>query len=153
MPFTPVEKFGKDHWSMFAYIETLCVDGRDGLGVIDPRKCRINPERHPNMGGAGLWKDEYSTRLRGFFDFPDRADPAKAEEAGVMIVGHDDIDCLEDLDEAGLVSYITLTSGGVVMTEKGMEVAGKLRTHKASGGNFSGFVLDQVKKTSPRTKP
>lgn len=24
---TPVEQFGKDHWSMLAYVETLCVDG------------------------------------------------------------------------------------------------------------------------------
>lgn len=37
MSATPVEKFGKDHWSM--------VD--DGIGQVDKRRVRSNPERHP----------------------------------------------------------------------------------------------------------
>lgn len=140
MTAVPVEKFGKDHWSLLAYVETLCVDGKDGLGVIDGRRVRCNPARHPGQETSpGPWRDSYSTRLAGFFQFDDRADPQLAAEAGLMLLGHDDWDCLEDLEAAGLVSVITLTSGGVLLTDEGSRVAGVLRAHKAQGGHFAGF--------------
>lgn len=144
MAVTPVEKFGKDHWSTFAYVETCCVDGKEGVGQLERQRMRCNPERHPLLHTSpGGWRDAYSTRLAGFFDFADRNDPEKAIEAGLMLRGHDDWDCLDDLEAAGLIEVQSLANGFVTMTEKGMEVAGELRTHKAAGGHFAGFRLGQ----------
>ena len=148
---TPVEQFGKDHWSMLAYVETLCVDGKNGLGVIDGRRVRCNPERHPGLESSpGGWQDRYSTKLAGFFEFEDRNDPAAAAGAGVMLLGHDDWDCLEDLEAAGFVQVLTLTSGGVKMTDEGNRVASLIRSHKASGGHFAGFRLPARSAPGPR---
>jgi hypothetical protein len=128
-----MKDFGKDHWSLFAYIETLCVDGKDGLGVIDKRRVRCNENTHPLLKtNNGFWQDNYGTRLKGYF-----TDNGKDESQ--LLKEHDDWDCLEDIDNAGLVEFITLTSGGVTMTEKGFKVADELRKHKANGGVFARF--------------
>lgn len=151
---TCADRFGKDHWSMLAYVETLCVDATGGLGVIDGRRVRCNPDRHPNqLASPGAWQDRYSTRLAGFFDFDDRNNPQKATEAGLMILGHDDWDCLEDLEAAGYVDVISLTSGGVKMTEEGSRVSGLIRAHKAAGGHFAGFRLPTPASASSSPSP
>lgn len=138
---TPVQTFGKDHWSLLAYVECLCVDGTKGIGQIDRRRVRCNENTHPllNSNVTGTWKNEYSTRLAGFFDFEHRADPQKASDAGLQILGHDDWDCLDDLEAAGFVEILTLANAAVRMTKAGNKVAGELRTHKANGGQFAQF--------------
>lgn len=147
MNATPVHKFGKDHWSMLAYVETCCVDGRDGHGLLDFSRVRCNPIRHPLLAGSaalcGSWKLNYSTRLSGFFDFADRSDPEKAIAAGLMLRDHDDWDCLDDLQAAGYVEIESLANGIVKLTELGMDVAGRLRSHKASGKHFATFSVAQ----------
>lgn len=149
-----VEQFGKDHWSLLAYIETLVVDGmatggtvgRAGsrraprsVGIIDRDRVRCNPQRHPLLLGPRQtidfgWKPEWGTRLRGYFDAPDD------QRAALRLPDHDDWDCLEDLDAAGLVEFVTLTSGGVLLTKAGFAMATRRRAHKASGGSFATFA-------------
>lgn len=41
MDFTHPSLFGKDHWSLLAYVETCCVDGQDGIGTLDRRRLRV----------------------------------------------------------------------------------------------------------------
>ena len=48
---TPVQKFGKDHWSMFAYIETLCVDGVSGVGTIHSNRVASKLRTRKANGG------------------------------------------------------------------------------------------------------
>jgi hypothetical protein len=143
MSATHVQYFGKDHWSMLAYVESCCVDGAKGIGQLDRRRVRCNGNTHPllNANATVAWKDEYSTRLAGFFDFEHRADPAQASAAGLQILGHDDWDCLDDLEAAGFVEILTLANAAVRMTDEGNRVAGLLRTHKANGGQFAQFRL------------
>lgn len=69
--------------------------------------------------------DSYSTRLRNW----------------EWAIGHDDWDCLEDLEAAGFVWIISLINGFVRMTDLGAEVVQKLRNHKHNGGVFGNFVL------------
>jgi len=123
----PIEKFGKDHWSVFAYIETLCVDGH---GVPDTRRMRTDIDRHP---GLTNWhpinrpdlNQKYPTRLKGMVELPN----------------HDDWDCAEDLEEAGLIKNIgTGINPRYKLTEKGFTVASFLRKHKANGGCFASFT-------------
>lgn len=118
----PVEigDFGKDHWSLFGYIETVCVDHQ---GMPDLWRMRCNEEAHPGLVGLSFGK-VYATRTR-------------TRE----IPGHDDWDCADDLEAVGLI----LVEGTGInpifrMTELGSRVAGELRAHKASGGVFATFV-------------
>jgi len=126
----PIEQFGKDHWGTFAYIECLCVDGK---GEPDHRRMRTDIDRHP---GLTNWhpmvtpdlSKKYPTRLKGMVELPD----------------HDDWDCAEDLEAAGLVENIgTGINPKYKMTEKGFTIAALLRKHKASGGWFSNFAPSQ----------
>jgi hypothetical protein len=118
------EEFGKDHWSLLAYIETRCVDHK---GEIDRERMRCNPITHPHMLGFRQsvskleWKDEYGSRLK------DR-----------KLSTHDDWDCLDDLDAAGLVEIQSLATCLVKITEKGNQIASEIRMHKTKGGNLPG---------------
>lgn len=140
---TPVAKYGKDHWSLLAYVENCCVNGQEGIGEIDRRRVRCNPNTRPMLAGVQnpQWKLNYSTRLADLFDFEDRTDPEKAIAAGLQLRDHDDWDCLEDLEAAGYVEVLSLVNGFVKMTENGCGVTAKLRAHKAAGGQFAGFRL------------
>ena len=139
MKTVPIQDFGRDHWSLLAYVETLCVDShKKGVGEIDKRRVRANEKRHPmhavnaNMG-AGGWQPDYGSRLAGYWDTLGRRVPAR------QIPQHDDWDALNDMEKAGLVEVISEANGFVKLTEKGMKIAGELRSYKAKGGMFSGF--------------
>lgn len=93
MPAVDPARFGRDHWSTLAYIETRTVDNK---GLINHDGMRCDPQRHPIMmqakgrallaglraSGAG-----YPTILAG----------------GDALHDHDDYDCLDDLIAAGLL--------------------------------------------------
>ena len=140
---TPAALFGKDHWSLLAYVEHCCVNSRDGIGQIDYRRVRCNPARHPTQCGVYaqdiLWKTGFSTRLKGFCAFTDRNDAETAIAAGLQIRDHDDWDCLEDLETAGYIEVLSMTNGRIQMTTRGNAVASQLRSHKTSGGLFGTF--------------
>ncbi len=107
----PVARFGKDHWSTFAYVETRCVDHG---GKMDLRHLR------GYNGDCSM----YPTRLND----------------GVDLFNHDDGDCIADLVAAGLLDGWPNGRGDhYAMTPKGTVVAGKLRAHKSAGNNFATF--------------
>lgn len=123
----PMEKWSKDHWSTFAYIETCIVDDK---GAPDHRRMRTDHELHPGLGVAspiscGFSATKYPTRLKG----------------GDTVDGHDDWSCLDDAEAAGL---LTIDGTGIypnyALTDKGRVVARALRDHKGSGGSFSTFA-------------
>lgn len=117
----PLSKFGKDHWSTLLYIESRVVDNK---GTIDKRHMRCNSERHPAFGHIGGWKDEYSTRLSD----------------GELVSGHDDWDCLYDMEEVGLVETRgTGVNPIVALTDGGWSVASRLRQHQGTGKGLSDF--------------
>lgn len=136
---TPVSQFGKDHWSLLAYVETRCVDGKTGVGQLAHTHMRGNPQTHPLLANTP-WKPHFGTRLKDFFSFEHRSDALKAIAAGLMLDGHDDWDCLDDLAAAGYVEILSLANGHVRMTDAGLELAAQLRHHKARGGQFASFV-------------
>lgn len=113
--------FGKDHWSTFAYVETLCVDGD---GSPDKRRMRCVDARHP-FYGHGHDATAYPTRLKG----------------DKTIVGHDDWDCVIDLIQVGLLEDVgSEINPRFAMTLRGHVVAGLLRRWKANGGTFHAFA-------------
>lgn len=128
----PMDEFGKDHWSLLGYVETRCVDHR---GELDKRHLRVNERRHPaHSVNPGGWRPSHGTRLKGFFE---PTTPALQRQ----LPAHDDIDCLDDLERAGLIRIQSTANLIVGLTVRGTIIAGKLRAHKAGGGMFAGFAL------------
>jgi hypothetical protein len=127
-----IEKFGRDHWSTFAYIETLCIDNG---GRPDNRRMRCDVKRHPQYGHdvAALMPGRYPTRLRGGEERDD----------------HDDWDCADDLEAAGLIK---IHGTGIFlffeMTDRGWQIAAALRAHRAtkktSGATYDTFEPTQT---------
>jgi hypothetical protein len=119
-----ISKFGKDHWSTFAYIECRCVDNK---GVPDRRHMRTDVDLHPGLAGC----DPMSYRPPGKY-------PTRLKDGEVA--GHDDWSCAEDLEREGLIEIGGTGINPVFkMTEKGEALAAKLRAHKAAGGTFGNF--------------
>lgn len=151
----PIDLWGKDHWSLLAYVESCCVDSADkGVGSLDFVRMRVNPGTHPLVCWTQYsdrgWKPEYGTRLRGF-DFKDHRTPP--DQRSDMISAHDDVDCLDDLEAAGLVEVHSLVNGFVTMTKTGNRVAAALRAHKTAGGMFAHFVPDPALFAEPAEGP
>jgi hypothetical protein len=133
----PAEKFGKDHASMLAYVETLTVDSvgividRFKVVAVDKARLRCNPSRHPlhavkpaNRGGARDWQPSWGTQIIG----------------GAVLPDYDDWDVLNDLEAVGLVEVLSEANGYVVLTGDGINVAARLRAHKSSGKQFREFT-------------
>ena len=125
-PVVPTFMWGMDHWAVFAYIETCCVESQTDRGYPDHRRIQTNQGRHPGMDNP-VDGSQYGIRLRG----------------GVEIVGpdYDEWDVIDDLAAVGLIEI--LGSGinpAYRMTEGGLEMAGQLRRHKAMGGQLANFT-------------
>ncbi|KKM68377.1 hypothetical protein LCGC14_1461380 [marine sediment metagenome] len=123
--FVPIHKFGKDHWSTFAYIDTRIMDYK---GEPDRNHMRTDAKRHP-----GLTHD--------FSDLPDKEYPTILK-GGVELSNHDDWDCLEDCQEAGLLEiHGTGIYPVYILTDSGRQVASQLRDFKSNGGNYADFEV------------
>lgn len=123
----PMKEWGKDHWSAFAYLETIAVDHK-GFAKPDMARMRTNHKTH---GGLGSLCDgsKYGTRLR-----------FHSEEENFEIVGHDDWDCADDMVHEGLL--VDVGSGinrAYTFTKYGLKVVAALREHKQKGKNYCEF--------------
>lgn len=129
-----IDDFGKDHWSLLAYIKTRCVDYQ---GVLDIKHMRTkNPALVAvnSIFGPQAWKPEYGTRLSGYFLGDGKTDKSR------QLPDHDDHDCQEDFERLGLVE--NMGSGlhpAVKLTKAGLELAAQVDAHKANGGVFANF--------------
>ena len=98
----PMSRWGKDHWTTLAYVETRWVDHR---GMLDHDKMRCDADRHPTFFGAkchvrtpsDLAGRHYPTRLKT--EQPD----ADGIWGSVDLPDHDDYNCLDDAITEGLI--------------------------------------------------
>lgn len=119
----PVERWGKDHWSMLAYVETRAVDYG---GKVDPRHLRENPLVSPPRGNP-MPSNEHPTRLVD----------------GEKVSPHDDWCCIEDLIAFGLLVWEGTGANPIFrLTARGWAVVSALRQHKAKGGTFATFRIE-----------
>ena len=125
----PIEKFGKDHWSTFAYIVTRCVDYK---GKPDNEHMRCDKKRHPHYAHRITIGGCSPTMLKGYF-----------EDELKCVFNHDDWDCIDDLIEADLLNEPELEGTGLFpvykVTNLGWEVSVLINAHKSNGGYFSNF--------------
>ncbi len=129
--------FGKDHWSLLAYIETRCVDYKGVLDIAHLRVKNLAIGSPHTPFDKPKWKSEYGTRLRGYF-----TNKLNEVDKKFLLPNHDDLDCFDDLEEAG---YIENTGTGLnpacIMTKLGSQVISLLRQHKAKGEHYATFTL------------
>jgi len=125
-PVVPIERFGKDHWSTLAYIETRIVDHG---GEPGKEHMRCDPDLHPGQTNSANrlgGKTKYATRLAG----------------GEVLGNHDDWSCIEDMEAHGILENIGTGAQPIYrLTDYGMIVANALRNHKAAGGNWGDFAF------------
>lgn len=128
----PMPQWGKDHWSTFAYAETVVVDKR---GEPQRAKMRASGELHPHR----VYRTPMGTVL-------DAADTPTRLRGGILLLGHDDWSCIEDAEHVGLIKDIgTGMHPRWRLTEAGAVMAGLLRHHKAQGGSFGNFVPKNIR--------
>lgn len=143
MEINTIDKFGKDHWSLLVYVEYRVLNHR---GALDRKHLRIsNVALQKNLTtGMNLWKPEYGTRLSGYWN------EDKTTNKGLLLLDHDDYDCLDDLEEAGLVkNFGSALHPGYILTKEGIKVCGLLLEHKQAGLQYASFVLSDKEKTTP----
>lgn len=95
--------FGVDHWSTLLYVESRCVDHGGELQRTDPHMRR-------------------KTRARASSKVPTRLNNK------VVVENHDDYDCIDDLENAGLCVY---QGDQIALTDLGWSVVGQLRRNRA----------------------
>ena len=135
METNKIQQFGKDHWSLFAYIGTRVSDYGGRLDLVHLRI--KNPVLQQNRLGTMMWKPEYGTRLKGYWN------KDGSTNQSLLILDHDDYDCLDDLEEAELIkSFGTGLNPVYKLTKFGAEVHSKLLLHKQAKKNFSDFELN-----------
>lgn len=127
MKTVPPQEFGKDHWSLLAYIST-CYEGK-----LEPARLRDKTRRD--------WKPEYGTRLAGYF-----GKTIEENDKTKLLLDHDDFDCLDDLAAAGFIkdTMTRMGTGIVTFTHLGSVVDRMLRVHKEEGKHFSSFRFVQA---------
>jgi hypothetical protein len=142
MKKVPIEQWGRDHWSLLAFVEWLCVNHQGALSVAHRRNLRCNPKTHPgncSMAQSAIcgWKPTYGTRLKGYYV------PGGGVDLRRQIKNHDDWDCLEDMEAAGVLQNKGTGMNPVFwLTERGIDLAAQVGAHKMRGDNFAGFQPD-----------
>jgi hypothetical protein len=143
MEIVPQKEFSKDHWSLLGYIESRVHSHQiaPSTGILNKDNLRINLNGEYSIIATpfrGLmdrnWKDEYGTRLAGFFE----GDKTK------QIPQHDDINCLNDLEQAGIIQVVSLVNFYIKLTKHGLKVASELREWKNKGNNYYNFVSSHI---------
>ncbi len=130
----PMNKWGKDHWSTLAYLETLAVD-KGGWAIPENARMRTNEIRHPHLLGS----TGYSSNALNGSGYPTRLKDGEVKE-------HDDWDCMDDAVEEGLIEDVgSGLNRAWKFTKLGKEVMAKLRQFKMDGGNFKDFVFVKEK--------
>lgn len=130
----PVNTFGKDHWSLLAYVGYRAANHEGNLSNSHLRS------KHPAIKTNPLifyhWKPEYGTRLFGYWNTDGTTNPR------LRLLDHDDHDCLEDLEAAGFITEVgTIVNPSAKLTDEGARVCGLLAKHKSDGHQYATFVL------------
>lgn len=146
IPFVEPERFGKDHYSTLAYVESRCVDHD---GALEAAHMRCNARRHRLLASTGL-RTSQITRDRGWRD----SWGSILKNGEQPYPKHDDWDCVEDLIACGWMevaewephvpahpdSQFGSRKIRLALTEEGRRIAAALREHKMDGGGFGTFV-------------
>ena len=138
--FIPIEYWGRDHWSLLAYIGSVMIEvagfqvGFDERMRQNRRNYRVmmeeckKPKRISRIAPSGIvgcmWKPEYTSRLNN----------------GIS-ENHDDWSCVQDMVHFGILKGKCQPNEILHFTRKGRSLYNKLIKHKQTGGQFSNFSI------------
>lgn len=129
--YIPVDRWGKDHWNLLAYIG--CRNTNNGC-VLDGDHLRVNQTKNvgiPKSRPIRSWDTAWGTRLRGHFK--------NKNDLSLRLGEHDDIDCLDDMEAEGLITCGTRTSLYAQLTVWGRKFCAALNDHMQQGGATGNF--------------
>lgn len=152
--YIPLSHWGRDHWTTFAYVETVMADmagfqvGADARMKSNRRNFRVmqrdcpNPKRASNSGHAMMlvMEPQHATKLND----------------GQQVSNHDDWACVQDMAAEDLfVQGPDDVEPGVVLqfSEKGNQVANALREFKRNGGKYADFRWPDVPAVGVKAAP
>ena len=124
------------------YAEQYVISGNvvrrmmDGVASVGAHHLTIvgNSLIDSSESAANFWKPEYGSRLKGYFKEDGTFDKTK------LLLDHDDFDCLDDLETAGLIQNVgTMVNPYAELTKKGAQISSLLTLHKQKGGMYAEF--------------
>jgi hypothetical protein len=139
--FIPVEQWGRDHYSTFAYICT-CVVNKGG--VLSRDRMRCNEHLHPGLTGRyhTLFASESSPHS-----------PTRLKD-GTTLDDHDDWSCADDLEAVGLIEWNgTGVNPVFALTEAGWAVWYRLERHISEHPTQWSETFDAATHIVPATEP
>jgi hypothetical protein len=142
----PMAMWGKNHWSILAYIESVMIECAGFEVGFD---ARMTQNRH---NFRVLAMDAPKPKRPGSYISPERSQVMKLEYStklnnGQQVTGHDDWCCIQDMGSAGLISVegnddapsLFLPGHIMHLTPEGQKICAALRVHKQAGGMFGNF--------------
>lgn len=119
-----LESWGRDHWSTLLYLDHVVVDRG---GRPDRAKMRCDPDLHPGLVSP------HHTRFTKKY-------PTKLKD-GEHLKDHDDWDCVEDLEAAGLLEWQGTGINPVIhITTVGHKVIAEAREHRVEHKGCDNFT-------------
>jgi len=114
-----IQRWGKDHWTTFAFLCHRVVDHR---GVVEIERMRCDPKVHPFLAHRGSRMGKPSpTRLR------------KVGDDVETVPGHDDWSCFADMCASGFMNDVgTGVTPVVELTESGWKLWFEFQRHIAA---------------------
>jgi hypothetical protein len=136
----PLVEWGKDHWSLLAYVETRVVDHH---GYLDSRHLRKEGDTYPTRLREGATEPGHSD-LDCLADLVAEGliEPGEGTTPGgrVLSAVHER---RVRRDTRGRFRHpamkLAWQTRRYQLTARGEAIAGELRAHKGRGGNFAGF--------------
>ena len=141
--YTPMSKWGKDHWSTLAYIDTVITD-YVYFPIIKNDRMRTTKNNLIILHNNGIYKKEKFIRDGSYIksEVEVKEYPTRLND-GTEIKDHDDFSCIVDFAKEGLLNkdekHITVDSK-IKLSKLGRDVINKLREHKSKGKNFADFI-------------
>jgi len=140
--YISMAKWGKDHWSTLAYLETVEVEcggfqvGFDGRMRQGRRNFRVMSQECPKPKRPSKCPRPQDAEPMG------REDGTRLND-GTVVEGHDDWYCVQDIAMESLFTtgVDSVEPGSILhLSKRGWDVVNALRKHKAGGGNYASFA-------------
>lgn len=148
-------RWSVDHWTLLRYLAERARAAPEGCpATIEYARMRINPQSHKVQflvasewrPGEDRWSGSDGTRLVGYDEVGLTKDQAETRETEVQSPCHDDFDCIEDLEEEGLLEIISTARGEFALTASGASLAARVDAHATEHGSLDGFGLGMDRK-------
>jgi len=121
----PLTAFGEEHWTLLAYID-ICCSGQ--AGRLEHRHLRTSSSGKEEAAMVITTRREPTSKRKTRHN-----DPAPP------LNGHDDWDCLADLEAVGFVELVSYATGLVHIFPGGLKAAAALRAHGERGESIKTF--------------